>query len=863
MGRPSPYTFARGLTTAPAVKLSYPPVPYSSGLVPVAVNMATSYSMPIPNTTEAPKFDGHYVSDFLEDINMHLKRVNITDEDTQVNWILRYCTAAVRDRIRFLPEIDRDTKGRTWDKAKAALIELYGDVDKPKPLPLAEFLRRVQELADKPAYTTKAQVNAFYTEYTSLAQPLLKASMISDNDFKFHFIQAIPSTMKPAIRVLIPKINLSRANAPDAKDILAHLRSLADKDDPTYESWRYDEAKAEELMLSRTNTSQPVSNDAPATAKSSSSDDRMDELVKKMENLTLMLAQSQTPVAPGNQQQQQRPLRCNICGQSPPTHVPGFRNCPELANLVNEGRVRLDATANRYVMAADGADLPRAPYNYPGGVAAYIRSLTPAPPTTRVAGAAPVALVLPSGMTLASLKASHIAGSDPKLRSGKEYEPSGRYDPKKRPDDKPSARQRMQAPPQPAGSSNPPSAPPPTNTMPPAVPSQTPAAPAPPPVPSSSSPTPSAPAPPSSAPPPPPPINREEGWKQSLPKNKGKEREADPDVVMKESVSKPRDKDKSAPSSGYRNLSELESHVNVQHVYETVMGSTAVSLPLHDLLGLAPALLDKIHEATRRKRVPKDARAQAVEAVPVDIDSVPIIVAEPADASPLRNMTLVNTDYDDRDQHIAQAFFSGHGSPSVNDRFLAMSVGVLSGTICGIPFRLMIDSGSELNLGDNSIPDSTQLPLDYLGASWALRGIHGGPEQLRGYIGSAPIIIGEHDFPDHLFISPNDSIGEKFSIILGQPFLTHYSARLDYSPSGRAMLYLWTKQDKERGARPTIGIALTSPSDPRNREMPSHTTSYVTVVSSDEHDTDDASAAQVFPSRALVASEPASPSSEL
>nr|VWP02452.1 Structural maintenance of chromosomes protein [Ganoderma boninense] len=836
--------------------------------------MATSYSMPIPNTSEAPKFDGHYVSDFLEDIDMHLKCVNIKDEDIKVNWILRYCTPAVRNRIRFLPEIDRDTTGRTWDKAKAALIELYGDIDKPKPLPLAEFLKRVQELADKPAYTTKAQVNAFYTEYTSLAQPLLKSGMISDSDFKFHFIQAIPSTMKPAIRVLIPKTNLSRANAPEAKDVLVHLRSLADKDDPTYESWRYDEGKAEEILLaeSQTSPSQPVSSGTPA-AKSPSADDRMDELIKQMENLTLMFAQGQRPAAPPvnpapGQPQQQRPSRCAMCGQAPPTHVLGFRSCPELSNLVNEGRIRLDPISNRYVMAADGSELPRAPYNYAGGMAAYIRFLTPTPPATRVAGAAPAAVIFPDGSTFATLTSSHIAGSDPKLRSGKEYDASGRYDPKRRPDDKPSARQRAQPQPQPSSSSNPlrvppvnssgPSAPqapvkppaPSTGPAGPSTPMQTPAAPPAPTVPA---------APPqlSSAAPPVPPINREEGWKQSLPKNKGKERESDPDVIMKDTAPKPRDKDKSPPSSGYRNMSELEGSVDVQGVYDTIMAQTSISLPLRDLFGISPGLLDRIHEATRRKRVPKEARTQAAEVSFVDSDGVPIVIAVPAAASPLRGATLVGTDNDDdHDQQIADAFFAGQGSPSVRDRFLAMSVGVLSGMINGNPFNLMINSGSELNLGDNSVPDSARLPLDYLGSSWSLRGIHGGPEQLLRYLSNAPILIGDHEFPDHLFISPNESIGETFSIILGQPFLTHYSARLDYSPSGRAMLYLWTRLNKERGARPTIGIAITSLNDPRNREIPSRTASYVSPYI--EEISDDDLTAQVFPVRALAASEPAS-----
>ncbi|PIL30702.1 hypothetical protein GSI_06870 [Ganoderma sinense ZZ0214-1] len=820
--------------------------------------MAASYVMPIPNTAEAPKFDGHYIADFLEDISMHLARVQVTDEDVQIGWILRYCTPAVRDRIRFLPEMDRDTTGKTWAQAKTALLELYGDIDKPKPLPLAEFLKRVQELADKPAYTTKAQVNEFYTQYTSLAQPLLKSNMISDNDFKFHFIQAIPSTMKPAIRVLIPQSNLTRANAPEAKIILGYLRSLADKDDPTYESWRYDESKAQEIMLLQpsASSSQPASSNAPASAaKSLTSDDRMDELVEKMENLRLLFAQGQRPAnIPANPGlQQQRPLRCVMCGQAPPTHVIGFRNCPELANLVNEGRVRLDPMTNRYVMSADGSDLPRAPNGHPGGVAAYIRSLTPTPPTTRVAGAAHAAVIFPDGSTFATLTASHIAGSDPKLRSGKEYDASGRYDPKKRPDDKPSARQRAQPPPQPSGSSAPQPGPS-TGPAGPSTPMQTPAAP---PAPTAPSPSPPVASPPTSAPPV-PPINREEGWKQSLPKNKGKEREHDPDVIMKDTAPKPRDKDKSTPTTGYRNMSELESSVDVQCVYETVLGQTAISLPLRDLLGIAPGLLDRIHEATRRKRVPKNQTAQTSV---IESDGVPIVVAVPAAASPLRGATLINTDSEDHDQQIAQAFFAGQGSPSVRDRFLAMSVGVLSGTICGIQFRLMIDSGSELNLGDNSVPDRTQLPLDYLGSSWSLRGIQGGPEQLLGYLSNAPIFIGGHEFADHLFISPNDSIGETFSIILGQPFLTHYSARLDYSPSGRSMLYLWTRQDKERGARPTVGIAITLPNDPRNREIPSHSASYVSPYI--EEITDEDVISQVFPVRALAASEPASPPSEL
>lgn len=43
------------------------------------------HTMSIPGTSEAPKFDGHFLSDFLEDLKLHFVRAGITDEDKKVN----------------------------------------------------------------------------------------------------------------------------------------------------------------------------------------------------------------------------------------------------------------------------------------------------------------------------------------------------------------------------------------------------------------------------------------------------------------------------------------------------------------------------------------------------------------------------------------------------------------------------------------------------------------------------------------------------------------------------------------------------------------------------------------------------------
>lgn len=193
---PSSHTHRRTLSLPSGVSKPLPPTPItaqtplpiltsstSTILFPVAaINTTTTHSMPIPGTSEAPKFDGHYLSDFIEDLELHFQRAGVTDEDRQVNFITRYSTDKIRKQIGFLPELDRSKKNKTWAAAKTVLTEFYGDVDKPRPLSLAEFQAWVQSSADKPAFVSKDQVNKYYAEFMSKGRPLLDNKQVSDND---------------------------------------------------------------------------------------------------------------------------------------------------------------------------------------------------------------------------------------------------------------------------------------------------------------------------------------------------------------------------------------------------------------------------------------------------------------------------------------------------------------------------------------------------------------------------------------------------------------------------------------------------------------------------------------------------------
>ncbi len=152
-----------------------------------------------------------------------------------------------------------------------------------------------------------------------------------------------------------------------------------------------------------------------------------------------------------------------------------------------------------------------------------------------------------------------------------------------------------------------------------------------------------------------------------------------------------------------------------------------------------------------------------------------------------------------------------------------MTVGKMQIEVNGSSFVAMIDSGSELNVSDPSFPQKSSLAIDYEGMKWSLRGIHGNPEQLQGVITDAPIKLGSHIFPHHLFVS-NHRLGDH-DVILGQPFLHWYSARMDYDRKGPTKLILWKTGDRDDP--PTISITITDPTDPRNTSKIAHQAAYI------------------------------------
>lgn len=463
------------------------------------------------------------------------------------------------------------------------------------------------------------------------------------------------------------------------------------------------------------------------------------------------------------------PRRCFICGKNG-THPLHPSKCPETKALLDANLIKFDTIRERFTML-DGNDLPRAPSGFIGGVADYIRAQVR--DQAQAQNTARTNLIRLSYGNERVLKGDVFSVSslgttdyyaDPVSRTGKD---TNRHDPIRKPDNKGKKVDR---------------------DPPPHIPHAQP-------VPGSSRTKETA------IPPPPNPINRPEGWKESLPSN-SKQRE---DVVMKEATKK---SDKSTPS--YHFTSDIQDLADPKVLLQKIF-ELNISVPLFQLIGVSPALQKLLGEATRVRR---DYNTKSAEYSFHDSDDLEAEAYEVVKAAHNRVIENQRRVYVENGEELPEFLtrYSNAIARVPEKRFFAMTTGSLTVTIGGTDFTAMIDCGSELNLASKSVPPRASLPVDFEGMKWSLKGIHGSPEQLQGCATDVPMRIGRHDFSHHLFVS-NQELG-LHDIILGQPFLQWFASRIDYDRNGAVNLYLW--KDGDRKMRPTVVISITDPSDPRN-----------------------------------------------
>ncbi|KAK0216009.1 hypothetical protein IW262DRAFT_1464478 [Armillaria fumosa] len=545
----------------------------------------------------------------------------------------------------------------------------------------------------------------------------------------------------------------------------------------------------------------PTAVEIPVARPSNSSSMDIEALTKQLEGLSLNQAQLMSLLAnmtgsngaPEHIQPQfnhQAAYPENQQSQGPPGQRAQW--CPQTKALINEQRISYDAARDR---------------GFTGGVADWIRLHDQQDSTSTSQANPPVASASTNTMgislgprdalkgnvfAISSLNPDDFHSAHPSLRSGKDT--GVRFDPLRRPEDKGKGREHI------PGVANVPTVP----RMNPTLPKNIPA-----PKPATSTKT--------NIPPPVNPINREDGWKASRPANMNQK----DDVQMKDATKK----DKSSTGPQYHYTSDIQDMADPKAVLKHIM-NLDVTLPLYQVVGNSPALQKLVGEAARTKREYTNKLAEYFYDGYFDQETVDYEQVQTLETNYESTGGDTGSDrhlYCHDCEHLPE-FLRRYGSAldSIPEsRYYAMTTGTFHLTINGIDFTAMIDTGSELNLASNSVPARCGIPIDFEGMKWSLKGVH-----------EVPMKIGGHDFAHHLFIS-HQELG-KHDMILGQPFLQWFAARMDYDRSGKVKLVLW--KDGNRQNRPTLAVTITDPQNPRNATKISHQVEVTNVTDDEDED---------------------------
>src|SRR6266446_6280382 len=120
-------------------------------------------------------------------------------------------------------------------------------------------------------------------------------------------------------------------------------------------------------------------------------------------------------------------------------------------------------------------------------------------------------------------------------------------------------------------------------------------------------------------------------------------------------------------------------------------------------------------------------------------------------------------------------------------------------------YKMLIDSGSELNIMTLSQAQELALLIDDSGNSWTLKGISGHTMGLEGICWNVPVRIGGIEFSHNFFVTRMD-LGNK-DMVLGQPWLFSHSTRIDYVHDMGITLQLWEDGD-QKGRSILINLLL-------------------------------------------------------
>ncbi|KAJ3963361.1 hypothetical protein EV361DRAFT_218290, partial [Lentinula raphanica] len=270
----------------------------------------------------------------------------------------------------------------------------------------------------------RSDVDKYQRKFFSIAAPLLKQKMLTNELKGYYFLQGLPKKDQKTVEKKLPAENKKKTNPPTIDAIIKLLHEKIDnKDSILHHNWDSDEEDLEEVrqrLQSRLKRREEDDEEEAKVRKSLGEKAKgkkvriaeedtnadwkgksaMEEITRRMDELSLSMARMATASmqGPGRGSSSRDGVRfCFVCGVP---HVDGSvpAKCPEMPNLVRENLVVYDYIARKYTLP-NGQDLPRIPFGVSGGVAGMLRGNSSSNPTNGVERTGPVLSASPASFS--------------------------------------------------------------------------------------------------------------------------------------------------------------------------------------------------------------------------------------------------------------------------------------------------------------------------------------------------------------------------------------------------------------------------------------------------------------------------------
>ncbi|RDX46646.1 hypothetical protein OH76DRAFT_1528166 [Lentinus brumalis] len=786
----------------------------------------TAGHLPLKDDKNAPRFKGKHVEEFITSLE-DIANANTVEVKQLPKAVVRYASSKVKSVL----EAEVAFEGDDWDIAKERLRYIFGSLThthKPDPRKLRKF---AELSAANNSVTSLVTLDQYNFEFSRRAGKLVQNGAMSQRELNDLFHHGLPKRLRTAIlKDLVDVVRkrsgkgLSESNQPTKTEVwdtardyykaVDAMRKRAGTDSSSDESLSDSSAAASPSSSSdsdsddtsrdrrrkgrssrsgkrrkrRSASTQPKRSsseqDKPRERTHSHSDSEVEPLSRKdfqreFEAMTQrwfrdngLNSYGPGPSGSGPSHYQSRsfaPRMCYVCGKTEGMdldHLLGMHRCPETTRLVQDGFV-IFSPVNGRLLFPNGQPLPSTDH-MPQGIAAFLRDPTrtvqqQTPAQARCDPPPHQASVMSVGLCLDGRPVlSYPSVVSSSLGQAHAFPVSTRSQGKL-----PTAAKSVHW----------------QDSAPLVDPAPT---------------TPLVTPPASSRP---PSVNTEKGWRDAQ-----TDKARPSSTTYDDSTSRIRTTGRQSP---LRFTSDVQDSVSVASLEDHILG-TRVTLTLRECLGMSTSLQKRMAALVKTRR-DFGSTTQPRESATAQAASNAASVADSGSVAPHLEAEISFTQ---GSEHLDDLLDRYAASIALADsRQFAMVSGVIQVVFAGRKADFLVDSGSELNLASQRLYNPKTMKLDEDGSRWTLRGIGGDPIALLGCALDVPVQLGGRNFDHHFFIS--SSHYGSHDGILGQPWLSFFAARFEYSRDGATTLRVHPSGTTEGLS---VAVQMCPPRHPRNAD---------------------------------------------